>query len=234
MASLELVMQSFRAIIVASEAGDHRPMSARAESFFAEMAARHGFAAEFSYGPDAVSEANLQRCDVLVMCHLAPFELSGEQQAAQQAYIERGGGWVGLHAAGLAGREFLAPGTAYWQWYEEFLGGVTYSPHPRYQVGTLRIEDRTHPATCNLPGEFEMACEWYEFNGNPRPGARVLAVADETTYKQNRSMGDHPMIWVNERYRRAIYIGLGHDPSAFESAPYCTLLRDSVLWAASA
>ena len=44
----------------------------------------------------------------------------------------------------------------YWQWFEDFLGGIIYSPHPAYQKGTLVIEDRDHPITKGLPEE---ACE---------------------------------------------------------------------------
>src|SRR5438046_963706 len=82
--------------------------------------------------------------------------------------------------------------------------------------------------------QFEISDEWYEFNGNPRGRARILATADEATYQQNKPMGDHPIVWTNERYRRAIYIAIGHDPSSLTNEAYSILLRDSLLWAASA
>jgi len=168
------------------------------------------------------------------MLHLAPFEMTSPQQAALQDFIESGKGWVGIHAAGLGGKQFVGSNNRYWQWFEEFLGGVTYSPHPAYQQGTVLVEDRRHPATQNLPAQFEISDEWYEFNGNPRDQAHVLATADEATYQQNKPMGDHPIVWTNERYRRAIYIAIGHDPSSLTNEAYCTLLRDAILWAASA
>jgi len=46
-------------------------------------------------------------------------------------------------------------------------------------------------------------------------------------------MGDHPIIWTNEKYRRMIYIGIGHDPSVFTNQSYVILLRDAILWAGS-
>jgi type 1 glutamine amidotransferase len=223
----------FKALIVASKADDHRPMSASAEPFFAQMAQENRFTVDFGYEPETINAQNLEQYRVFVMLHLAPFELTSPQQQALQTFIESGKGWVGIHAAGLAGKQFLGTGTPYWQWFEEFLGGVTYSPHPPYQQGTALIEDRQHPATRNLPPSFAMWDEWYEFNGNPRGRVRVLATADETSYRQNRPMGDHPIVWTNEGYRRAIYIGLGHDPSALTNAAYRILLRDSLLWAAS-
>lgn len=224
---------TFRALAVATKAKDHARMIESAEPFLAQMAKKNGFTIDTTFDVEAISDENLARCAVFVMLQLAPFEMPEPQQAALQRFIERGGGWVGIHAAGLTGNQFLRPGTTYWQWYEDLLGGVTYSPHPAYQTGEVIVEDRSHPATRSLPERFEMADEWYEFDASPRGRVRVLASADESTYKQNRPMGDHPIVWVNEQYRRAIYIGLGHDPSALSVSPYATLIRDSILWAAS-
>ncbi len=223
----------FKVLAVYSKAKDHSQMSASAKHFLTQMAAEHQFEVDCTEDRDTINVENLQQYQVFVMLHLAPFEMTDAQQQALQQFIEAGKGWVGIHAAGLTGKAFVSSDKTYWQWFEDFLGGVTYSPHPAYQQGTVLVEDRTHPAMQNLPAHFEFADEWYEFNGNPRGRVRVLAVADETTYTQNKPMGDHPIIWANEQYRRAIYIGIGHDPTAFTSEPYCTLLRDSVLWAAS-
>ena len=57
---------------------------------------------------------------------------------------------------------------------EDFLGGVIYSPHPKYQQGTLVIEDRTHPITKGLPAKMVLSDEWYEFNESPQ-AARACA-----------------------------------------------------------
>jgi len=73
--------------------------------------------------------------------------------------------------------------------------------------------------------------EWYEFNKSPRDKVRVLASVDESSYHQNKPMGDHPIIWTNQRYRRMIYIGVGHDPVLLADSNYATLLRDAILWA---
>jgi uncharacterized protein len=223
----------FRALAVSSKAKDHLAMSVGARSLLAEMAAENGFAADWTDDPTAISAENLANYQVFVMLHLAPFEMKPEQQAALQRFVESGKGWVGIHAAGLAGSQFVGSGAPYWQWFEDFLGGITYSPHPAYQKGTAIVEDRTHPATKNLSASFEMFDEWYEFSESPRDRVRVLVTADETTYQQKKPMGDHPIVWTNERYRRAIYIGLGHDTTALENDAYRTLLRDSLLWAAS-
>ncbi len=225
--------QRFRVLVVASRAKDHLKMIAAAKPFFERMADENHFALDFTNDTSLINPANLQRYKVFVMLHLAPFDMSRAQQAALQQFVEGGKGWVGIHAAGLTGREFLAPGTEYWEWFENFMGGVLYSPHPAFQTATLHVDDPYHPLMAHMPNRVNWPDEWYEWTPNPRGRVHVLASVDEATYHPNRPMGDHPIIWTNERYRRMVYIGPGHDPALLADSAYETLLRDAILWAAS-
>ncbi len=224
---------AFRVLVVASSDRDHAPMIARAESFLLGIAAENHFALDFTRDPNRINDATLAHYQAFVQLQLAPFDMSPRQQQALQRYIEEGHGWVGVHAAGLPGRQFIDPATPYWQWFEDLMGGIVYSPHPAFQKGSVVVEDRRHPVTRNLPESFEISDEWYEFDKSPRPNVHVLATADESTYKPNRPMGDHPMIWTNERYRRAVYIGIGHAPALCDDPNFIVLIRDAILWAAS-
>ena len=222
---------SFRVLVVASRAKDHLKMIAAARPFFESMAVANHFDLDFSDDTSLINPANLAHYQVFVMLHLAPFDMSASQQAALQHFVEEGKGWVGIHAAGLTGRQFRGAGSPYWQWFEDFMGCIIYSPHPAFQKATLIVEDRKHPATLHLPARMEVPDEWYEFNKSPRDKVRVLASVDESSYHQNKPMGDHPIIWTNQRYRRMIYIGVGHDPVLLADSNYATLLRDAILWA---
>ncbi|HEY5408906.1 MAG TPA: ThuA domain-containing protein [Ginsengibacter sp.] len=226
-------VKKFSVLVVASRAKDHINSINAAKPFFEKLGADNHFSVDFTDDTSKINDANLAHYQVFVMFHLAPFDMSYSQQAALQKFVEEGKGWVGVHAAGLTGKEFLAPGTKYWQWFEDFMGGVTYSPHPAYQDGVVVVEDTTNPITKNLPARFWISDEWYEFNKSPRGNVHVLATADESTYKQNKPMGDHPIIWTNENFHRMIYIGIGHSPTALENSNYMLLLRNAILWAAS-
>ncbi len=204
-----------------------------ASPFLNKIAAANHFSVDLTNDTSKISEENLKSYQVFIMLQLAPFDMSPSQQAALQQFAERGNGWVGIHAAGLAGKSFVKPDRIYWQWFEDFMGGVTYSPHPAFQKGTVVIEDPTHPVTKNLPARFEVSDEWYEFNKSPRPNVHVLAYADESTYKQNKPMGDHPIIWINEHFQRMVYIGIGHDASLCQDKNYEMLIANAILWAAS-
>ena len=207
-------------------------MIAAARPFFEQMAASNHFGLDFTDDTSVINTTNLRRYKVFVMLHLAPFDMSSSQQSALQQFVEEGNGWVGIHAAGLTGREFH-PADEYWEWFENFMGGMLYSPHPAFQTATLHVDDQYHPLMAHMPASVNWPDEWYEWTPNPRGRVHVLATVDESTYHPRKPMGDHPIIWTNERYRRMVYIGPGHDPVLLRDSAYARLLLDAVLWAAS-
>ena len=174
--------QSFRVLVVASRARDHLKMIAAARPFFEQMAAEEHFELDFTDDTSRINPANLARYQVFVMLHLAPFDMSYSQQDALRQFVEQGKGWVGIHAAGLTGKQFH-PNDRYWQWFEDLMGNVVYSPHPAYQHATLVVDDREHPVTHHLPARIDIPDEWYEWDKSVRgnPDIHVLASVDEGT-----------------------------------------------------
>jgi len=223
----------FRVLVIASPDPDHGSMINKAKPFFEKIASENNFELDFSRDAKLINEDNLSNYQVFVQLHLAPFEMTTEEQKALQHFISRGKGWLGIHAAGLTGNQFMPKETPYWQWYEKMFGGVIYSAHPAQQTGKMIVEDRTHPVMKNLPASFNFYDEWYDFNTSPRSRVHVLATADETSYKPEKAMGDHPMIWTNPDYDHVIYIGIGHDTTACSDPNFGILIRDAILWASS-
>ena len=224
---------AFKVLAVASADPDHDPMIIKSKAFLEKIAAENNFTVYVTRDASVINNANLENYQVFVQLHLAPFDMTQSQQAALQKFITDGNGWVGVHAAGLTGTQFKGPDAPYWQWFEKLMGGVIYSPHPEKQTGIIQVEDRTHPVTKNLPASFRFYDEWYEFNKSPRPNVKVLATADENSYKPEIPMGDHPMIWITPEFDRAVYIGIGHDTTACTDPNFTNLMRDAILWAAS-
>jgi len=224
---------SFKILVVASADPDHDPMILKSRAFLEKIATENNFELFFTRDATLINDENLSRYQVFVQLHLAPFDMTPQQQMALQKYISSGKGWVGVHAAGLTGKQFKGTQVPYWMWFEKLMGDIIYSPHPKKQTGTILVEDRSHPVMKNLPPSFSFYDEWYEFNRSPRPNVHVLATADETSYKPEIPMGDHPMIWTNPEYDRVIYIGIGHDSTACTDPNFTILIRDAILWAAS-
>ncbi len=223
----------FRILVVASADPDHDPMIKKSKQYLENMGAENNFEVTYTRDATTINDENLSGYKVFVQLHLAPFDMTRSQQEALQHFIARGNGWVGVHAAGLTGTQFLKEGVPYWMWFQKLMGDIIYSPHPKQQRGTIIVEDRNHPVTKDLPASFSFWDEWYEFDRSPRQNVHVLATADESSYHQEKPMGDHPLIWVNPDYDRVVYIGIGHDTTACKDPNFTSLLKDAILWAAS-
>lgn len=167
--------------------------------------------------------------------------LTTEQRAAFKAWLEQGGGFVGLHGAG--------GDPAYkWQWYVDDLIGARFIGHtlnPQFQSARLVVEDRNHPATRNLDAQWVRTDEWYSFDKSPRAkGYRVLISIDEKSYsprekipllvdKDLRMGMDHPMVWTHcVGNGRALYSALGHQAEAYAEAKHLEMIAGAIAWAA--
>src|SRR5262249_59332080 len=110
-----------RILVLASSAPTHTPMIEKAPPLFDTLAAENGFAVDFTKDPSVLDDARLAPYAVVVQLHMAPFDLSPVQQDALQRYVVRGGGWVGVHAAGLTGRQFVKDGAVYCEGFQRFI-----------------------------------------------------------------------------------------------------------------
>ncbi len=201
-----------------------------------EIAARRGwelFATENAavFAPDL-----LARFEVVVGNNTTGDAWTAEQKSAFRSWVEAGGGFVGVHGAGGTRYE-------YWPWYQDVLIGARFGGHPmgpQFQVATVRVEDRDHPATRHLGETWAREDEWYSFESNPRErGVRVLATLDESTYDPSAWRGelrmgaDHPITWSHCVGRgRSFYSALGHKGEYYAEPPFSRMIEGAIEWAA--
>ena len=179
----------------------------------------------------------LSRFDVVVFNNASGDLFSAPQQAALQSFIENGGGFVGLHAAGDSSHEG-------WPWYQNELIGAKFTMHtlsPQFQQATVNLDDKAHPVSAGLPAAWQRTEEWYSFEKSPRgKGYGVIATVDEKTYKPVGPLGkdlrmgaDHPVAWWHCQGKgRTLYTAFGHRAEAFAEPETKTLLANAVEWAA--
>jgi uncharacterized protein len=167
--------------------------------------------------------------------------LTPEQRAAFKAWMEAGGGFVGLHGAG-------GDPSYKWQWYVDDLIGAKFIGHtlsPQFQQGRLVIEDQTHPATKGLGAEWVREEEWYSFDKSPRAkGYHILVTLDEASYsprekipllvdKDLRMGKDHPIVWTHCVGKgRAFYSALGHRGESYAEPKHLAMIAGAISWAA--
>ncbi|MEU8978157.1 ThuA domain-containing protein [Streptomyces sp. NPDC048309] len=174
----------------------------------------------------AALEAGLEAYAAVVFLSTSGEVLTARGRERLAAYVEGGGGFVGVHAAACTEYD--------WPYYGELLG-ARFDRHPEYQPGSAVVEDRGHPATRHLPPVWEFTDEWYDFRASPRGSVRVLVSADESSYQGGGMGEDHPLVWCREQGAgRVFYTALGHASQAYEDPDFRAHLLGGITWAAGA
>jgi hypothetical protein len=140
--------------------------------------------------------------------------------------MENGGAWMGFHFSAFA----LTPSgfPMNWDWYHnQFLGSGSYVSNTwRPTSAILKIEDRNHAATKNLPEKFKSEPnEWYRWSNDLRknPNIDILVSIDSSSFplgtgpKLNEiwHSGYYPVVWTNKNYRM-VYFNMGHNDMDYE------------------
>jgi hypothetical protein len=195
-----------------------------ANKWFPEMAKQNDFTYDSTDNWSQLNTNFISQFQVVLFLDTRPDDPG--QRAAFKQYMDNGGAWMGFHFAGFA----LTP-SAYpqnWDWYHnEFLGSGSYSGNTwRPTSAVLRVEDREHPATLDLPETFKASPnEWYKWSNNLRqnPDLKVLLSIDPSSFPLGTGpkpheiwhQGDYPVVWTNKRYRM-IYVNMGHNDIDYE------------------
>ena len=225
------------AILVFSKTNAFRHEEAipAANALFAKMAKDKGWGYFQTENGAAFTPDVLSHFDAVVFNNVSGDVFDARQQQAFKTFIENGGGYVGIHAAGDNSH-------AAWKWYIDDMIGTLFTQHtlkPQFQTATVHVEDSKHPVTQGLPASWQRIEEWYSFNKSPRAkGYGVLVTVDEKTYNpegmfgKDLHMGDHPMVWWHCQGKgRVLYSAFGHRAEAYAEPQYVTLLTNAAAWA---
>lgn len=205
-----------------------------------ELASEHGWSLFHTENAAVHSPELLSRFDAVIWLSASGDNLLDAQEEALRAYVEGGGGFLGLHGTG---GDFSYS----WPWFPEELLRAQFIGHPmnhQFQQATLVVEDATHPATRGLPRRWSHTEEWYSFEKSPRDRVHVLATVEESSYSPQvrglwflnadlRMGADHPVIWCHCTGRgRVLYSALGHQAESYSDPAYRQVLAGAVSWVA--
>lgn len=186
------------------------------------------------------SSSILSAFDLIIWNNVSGRVLTDSQRAHFVDYIEKGGGFLGIHAAG----DF----SHHWDWYEDRLIGAHFSHHtmfPQLQTAILQKECEDSFFNCeSLPSNWMLEEEWYIFSDNPRNnGKKILYTVDKSYMdtigllsmidpSKRLGMGKgHPIVWYGKlRNGRTMYSALGHTAASFEKLPHILLLESGIKW----
>lgn len=208
---------------------DHVRFALDALKFLDERAQNENFTFEATTKWEDLNDDRLKTCQLIVWLNESP--TNPEQRHVFERYMQRGGAWLGFHAAAYNDKD------TNWPWFVDFLGGAVFHinswpPLP----ARLVIDDPAHPVAAGIPDALESpANEWYVWKPSPRlnQDVRVLATLDAANYplglKDVLTTGDLPVVWTNTKYKM-LYLNMGHGDKIFTSAVQNRLIDNALNW----
>lgn len=222
----------------------HISFEKEANAWFPQQAAANGFTYTATNNWNQLTTLTPSQYQVVMFLDDQP--QSQAQFEGFQRYMQAGGAFYGFHVT--AYNDNTTPSYANW-FHNDFLGtgrftSNTWGPTPE----TLKIENRTHPSTVNLPATIKSSTsEWYawQYDLRQNPNISILASMDNSTFpigtdpNQTWYSGYYPIAWTNKNYKM-IYANFGHNAmnyetntalsSTFESADQNRFLLDGLKW----
>lgn len=145
----------------------------------------------------------------------------GPRREALQAFVHRGGGVVGIHAA--------SDSHYHWPWYGKLIGGH-FARHPQgTPAGTLKVVDRKHAAAKGVDATIRRVDEWYYFD-DYNPEAHVLVTLDPASIGE-QDVNPNPVSWVHEfEGGRVFYTAMGHTNETYTDRNFLNHLAGGLRW----
>lgn len=183
-----------------------------------------------------INAKELNQFDVVVWNNSTGPVLNEAQQKLLESFVQNGGGFVGIHAAGDASKR--------WPWYHEHLIRADFSHHPiknQFQKTTVTKSNIADSSWINLPISFDQTDEWYVFFDQPR-NTNILYTIDGTEIDPNGNllmikdkdfgMGEvHPVAWYHtEGAGKVFYTSMGHTGETFSHPAVVELIRAAIEW----
>ncbi len=159
--------------------------------------------------------------------------LTEEQRVAFLEYIKSGHGFIGCHSA--------SDTFYHWKEFGDLLGAY-FVNHP-WGAGdapvTIKVEDKTHPATRMLGDSWTIQDEIYQFKEPySREKLHVLMSLDTTKTDMKKDgllygpEGDYALAWCHEYGKgRSFFTALGHREDVWTNPKFQEHLLGGIKWA---
>jgi type 1 glutamine amidotransferase len=218
-----------RVLYLTHSAGFKHDVLPTSEQIMRELGKTSGaFEATVTQDCSLISEASLKQYATVVFFTTGELPLDETQKKAFMDFVRSGRGFVGIHSA---------TDTFYkWPEYLELIGGY-FDGHPWHQEVTVRVEDKSNPATAHLPASFAINDEIYQFRDWSRARVHVLLSVDPgsidlTKKGVKRTDKDFAVSWTREFGKgRMFYTSLGHEAAVWRDPRFQQHLVGGIRWA---
>ena len=211
-----------KVLIFCKTAGFHHSSIPSGIDAIEKLGGEYGFETDTTTDATLFYPSNLKKYAAIIFLNTTGTLFNEDQEKAFKAYIESGGGFMGIHAATDAEYQ--------WPWYGQ-LAGAWFVSHPAQQQATLHVVDTVSDATKHLPREWTRFDEWYNFK-NISSDIHVLITIDESSYKGGINGSFHPMAWYHKfDGGRAFYTELGHTEQSYSDPLYLRHILGGIRYA---
>ncbi|KEP52666.1 class I glutamine amidotransferase-like protein [Rhizoctonia solani 123E] len=225
-----------RILIYSATAGYRHDSIPAATAALQQLGRQHEIAFDATEDNTQFNDSNLANYDAILFLSNSEEVLNDSGKQAFQNYLDKGGNFVGIHAASAC---------LYNTTFYRNEVGAFFDYHPELQPVTFLVLDKDHPSTTMLPDRWTYTEEVYNFRSDPRSvGANVLLSVDASSYTdthaQTHTQGSpHPIAWCQERGAgaadsstagRSFYTSLGHLTSTWGDQTFLAHVLGGVQW----
>jgi type 1 glutamine amidotransferase len=191
---------------------------------FKEFGRKHMLVVEHTEDSLVFSRKRLDQYDAIVFLSTTGNVLDKAGQDAFEKYIQKGGSYLGVHAA--ADTEYD------WPWYGRLVGGYfeSHPNNPNLRKATVDKTANSHKSVAHYPKSFSREDEWYNYK-NINPAVTTVLTLDESTYEGGTNGNFHPIAWYHlYDGGKAFYTGGGHTKEAFAEEGFRRHLEEALQW----
>lgn len=197
-------------ILVFSKTEDYRHESIKpGKEALIQLGKEHGVEVDTTEEASKFNKSNLEKYSAVVFLSPSGKVFNDQQQEALKNYIQKGGGFAGIHGANTVESD--------WSWFNKLVGALfdDHPVEPGLRSAVLNVVDRTHPSTAHLPERWEWVDEWYNFY-NFYDWVNIIMTVDTETYEGSKHELYHPIAWYHEfDGGRSFYTAIGHASEAY-------------------
>lgn len=212
-----------RVLVFSKTLGFRHTSIAAGKTALLQLGTENKFAVDTTEDASMFTKKNLKRYAAVVFLNTTGDVLDSLQQQAFTKYIQRGGGFVGIHSA---------TDTEYgWPWYGKMVGAY-FNGHPKPQEATFIIKDKSFLATSFFTDTiWKRTDELYNFK-NMNPDVHVLVCIDESSYEGGTNGSYHPFSWYHAYDGgRAFYTAMGHTDETYSDSNFVKHLLGGIKYA---
>ena len=191
-----------------------------------------GYRVSASEDPEIFSTEGLADIDALMLINTTSNSREpggewwvGDRRMAFQAFVQNGGGVVGIHGASDSHYN--------WTWYGKLIGGYFESHPPGTPRGELSVINASQTSTESLPTSFSRVDEWYYIK-DYNPAVTLLVTLDPASIGE-ADANPNPISWQHEfDGGRVFYTSMGHTAETYTEDVFQQHVLGGVKWVTGA